>query len=327
MAKVRTQLPTQQIRARNVQWSVAMGTVAFMGLERAFVTLLAGDGESHDALLHVDERASRVRARRTGRRTAQIHVHGIMGNFLVGTLRFLPGPYARVGLPMLVVETRMGNVGQLFGTAILEEALLDLDAAVAWLTDAGYDDLVLSGYSSGASLAVRFAATRDLPQLKALVLYGAPWGLPQAARLRCQQWGSDPTYDEVAATVRRHVADDPDARVPDHLFTIAQSRGPTRRPKDSEVYTWRTWWHTRGPNAVSAMTFRQIGSVTAPILFVQGTADQVVAPEEAERLARVARAAGNPCVDIASIEGADHFFGGREFVVTDTVTRWLNRWV
>lgn len=298
-----------------------------MGLEREFVTLHALDGESHDALFHVDERAARVRARRTGRRTAQIHVHGIMGNFLVGTLRFLPAPYARVGLPMLVVETRMGNVGQLFGTAIPEEALLDLDAAITWLAEAGYDDLVVSGYSSGATMAVRFAATRRLPQLKAVVLYGAPWGLPQAAQQRCAHWESDPSYDDVAASVRRHVADDPDARAPDRLFTIAQSRGPTRRPTDSEVYTWRTWWHSRGPNAVPAMTFRQIGGVTVPILFVQGTADSVVVPDEVERLAALARAAGNANVDIAWVEGADHFFRGQEFTVTDTVIRWLNQWV
>ncbi len=298
-----------------------------MGLQREFVTLNAFDGESHDALFHSSDRATRVRARRTGRRTAQIHVHGIMGNFLVGTLRFLPAPYARVGLPMLVVETRMGNVGQLFGAAILDEALLDLDAAVAWLTDAGYDDVILSGYSSGATVAVRFAASRQPANLKALVLYGAPWGLPQAAQQRCRQWGSDPSYDEVAAVVRRHVAGDPDARVPDRLFTIAQSRGPTRGPKDSEVYTWRTWWHTRGPNAVGAMTFHQIGQVAAPILLVQGTTDTVVSPEEATRLAHVARAAGNSNVEIAWIDGTDHFFRGREFEVTETVIGWLNRWV
>lgn len=298
-----------------------------MGVARSFVTLAAADGEFHDALFHHSDRATRVRARRTGRSAAQIHVHGIMGNFLVGTLRFLPAPYAQAGLPMLVVETRMGNVGQLFGTAILEAALLDLDAAVDWLAKAGYDDLVLSGYSSGATIAVRYAATRRPPNLKAVVLYGAPWGLPQAAQQRCEQWGSEPSYDDVAATVRRHVADDPDARAPDRLFTIARSRGPTRRPEDSEVYTWRTWWHTRGPNAVPAMTFRQIGGVAAPLLLVQGSEDTVVPPADADRLARVARAAGNADVEVAPIGGADHFFVGHEYAVTDTVIRWLNRWV
>ncbi len=296
-----------------------------MSIERSFVTLRAPDGESHDALFHHDDRATRTRARRTGRRTAQVHVHGIMGNFLVGTLRFLPAPYARAGLPMLVAETRMGNVGQLFGDAILEDALADLDAAVAWLGDGGYDHLILSGYSSGATMAVRYAATRRPPNLRGIVLYGAPWGLPQSARERCEHWGSDPTYDEVAATVRRQVAGDPTARLPDRLFTIARSRGPTRRPADSEVYTWRTWWHSRGPNATGAMTFRQIRDVDAPILLVQGTADTVVAPHEADRLAAVARAAGNQEVDVQWIDGADHFFTGSEVRVTQAVARWLDR--
>lgn len=297
-----------------------------MPIDRELVTLTAPDGQLHDALFHHDERATRIRQRRSGRRTAQIHVHGIMGNFLVGTLRFLPAPYARVGIPMLVAETRMGNVGQLFGDAILEDALLDLDAAVAWLLDEGYDHLVLSGYSSGATMAVRFAATRALPHLRAVVLYGAPWGLPQSAEGRCAHWGSDPTYERVSAEVHSNVAGDPDARLPDRLFAIHQSRGPTRKPKDSEVYTWRTWWHTRGPNAVPAMTFRQIGAVTVPILLVQGDADQVVAPDEAERLAAVARAAGNEHVEVVSIGGGDHFFKGCEIGVTRAVTRWLDRW-
>lgn len=297
-----------------------------MRLKRTLVTLHALDGQSHDALFHHDDRATRVRERRTGRRTAQIHVHGIMGNFLVGTLRFLPAPYARVGVPMFVAETRMGNVGQLFGDAILEDALHDLDAAVAWLLDQEYDHLILSGYSSGATMAVRFAATRNLPHLRGVVLYGAPWGLPQSAEQRCAHWISDPPYDEVAATVHKKVAGDPDARLPDRLFTIARSRGPTRLPKDSEVYTWRTWWHTRGPNATSAMTFRQISEVRAPILLVQGTADAVVTMDEAERLAGVARAAGNDDVEIAVIDGGDHFFKGCEVSVTHAVNRWLQRW-
>ncbi|MEO2138636.1 MAG: hypothetical protein ABGX91_00175, partial [Thermoleophilia bacterium] len=109
-----------------------------MGVERVLATIPAVDGEVHDALLHIDERPTRVRERATGRRTALIHVHGIMGNFLVGTLRFLPARLARAGFPTLVVETRMGNVGQLFGTAIFEDAVKDIAAAWGWLQAEGY---------------------------------------------------------------------------------------------------------------------------------------------------------------------------------------------
>src|SRR6266540_1508534 len=147
-----------------------------MAVERELVTLVASDGAVHDALFHFDERAARARERRTGRRTAVLHTHGIMGNFLVGTLRFLPGPLARAGYPTLVLETRMGNVGQLFGQAIFDDALLDLDAGVRWLREREFDHLVLSGYSSGATIATRFAAVRHLPHLRGLVGFGSPWG-------------------------------------------------------------------------------------------------------------------------------------------------------
>ena len=56
-----------------------------MPVEYQLVTLTGADGHEHDALFVIDERAARRRTRMTGRRTACMHVHGIMGNFLVGT--------------------------------------------------------------------------------------------------------------------------------------------------------------------------------------------------------------------------------------------------
>jgi pimeloyl-ACP methyl ester carboxylesterase len=292
-------------------------------VERELVTLTAADGEVHDALLHVDTRAARVHERRTGRRTAILHVHGIMGNFLVGTLRFVPAPLARGGYPTLVLETRMGNVGQLFGRAIFEDALADLDAAVDWLREHGHDHIVLSGYSSGAALAIRFAAARRPEHLRGVVCFGAPWGLPESMRARADHFESEPSYEDLAATVRESIGEDPAAAHPDRLFVIERSRGPTRRPADSEVYTWRTWWHSRGPEALAAMTHRQIGDVGAPILLVQGADDPVVDPGEAEALAAVAREAGNDDVEVALIPGTGHTFQGAEIATTAAALRWL----
>lgn len=248
-----------------------------------------------------------------------------MGNFLVGTLRFLPPPYARVGIPMLVAETRMGNVGQLFGDAIPEEALLDLDAAVTWLLEEGYDSLAPSD-SSGATIAVRFAATRTLPHLRGVVLYGAPWGLPESAQVRCARWGSDPSYDAIAATVGDAIAADPDALHPDRLFTIAQSRGPSRLPKDSEVYTWRTRRHSRGPHAHPVMTWRR----SRPSL----GADAVDSGDRRRKWSfRMRRAVwsksrgrrATTTFGLLSVDGGTHFFTGCETTVTQHVTRWLDR--
>lgn len=294
-----------------------------MAVVRQLVTLTAEDGESHDALLEIDERAARARARATGRRAALVHIHGIMGNFLVGTLRFYAAPLARAGFPVLVLETRMGNVGQLFGQAIFDDATRDVAAAVEWLRAEGYDAILLSGYSSGATLATRYAATGHLPDLRGLVCLGNPWGLPQSMRQRADHFGAEPAYRDLIDTVRAAIGDDPDDPEKDRLFVVERSRGPSRRPDDGEVYTYRTWWHSRGPAATAAMAHRQIGQVWAPILLVQGGADEVVRFEEAPALARVAREAGNRDVTVVRIEGATHSFKGHEIATLERVTAWI----
>jgi alpha-beta hydrolase superfamily lysophospholipase len=291
-------------------------------VERHLLTLTSEDGEEHDAILHIDERAARVRERSTGRRTGVVHVHGALGNFLVGTLRFYPGPLARAGFPVLVVETRLANVAQLLGSAIFDEATLDIDAGVRWLRDNGFRRVVVSGLSSGAALATRYAATRHVPYLRGLIALSMPWGLPQSMRARAERYGAEPSYLEMTRIVRDAVSD-PHAEMQDRIFVAERTRGPSRIPAHAEVYTYRTWWSTRGPNAMEAMPFRQIGQVWAPILLVQGTADELVAVEEAHALARVARRHGNDKAEVGLVPGADHLFKKTRVALIDTVTRWL----
>src|SRR5690606_22134102 len=131
-------------------------------------------------------------------------------------------------------ETRMGNVGQLFGQAIFDEAIRDIDAAVQWLKSEGFETLIISGYSSGATLATRYAATHHVPELRGLVCLGNPWGLPESMERRARHFGAVPDYEELTATVHAALGDDPDDPERDRLFIIERSRGPTTRPGDSE---------------------------------------------------------------------------------------------
>lgn len=293
-----------------------------MPVVRHIVTLTAEDGRAHDALFEIDERAARRQERITGRRTAIAHLHGIMGNFLVGTLRFLPAPLARAGFPILVLETRMGNVGQLFGQAILEDAVQDVAAGVQWLREQGYDHVIVSGYSSGATVATRYAAACPPPGMRGLLCLGNPWGLPQSLERRSRQFGATPDYATLTEEVGRALRQD-DSPASDRLFVIERSRGPTAAPEHSEVYTYRTWWHSRGPEATSAMAHRQIGAITAPILLVQGTDDEMVIAEEAVALADVARRAGNRDVTLIRIDGGTHSFKGHEMATLDAVVGWV----
>ena len=293
-----------------------------MPVERHLVTLESEDGQEHDAILHIDERAARVRERKSGRRTAIVHAHGALGNFLVGTLRFLPGPLARAGFPVLVVETRLANVGQLFGSAIFDEATYDVHAGARWLRDNGFRRIVASGVSSGAALVIRYAASRHVPYLRGVVALSTPWGLPQAMRRRAERYGAEPSYREMTRIVRDALSD-PREPGRDRVFVIEKTRGPTRSPAHSEVYTYRTWWSTRGPNALGAMPFRQIGQIWAPILLLQGSADDLVEVGEAHALRRVAARSGNAEVDVEIVTDAGHLFRGHEMAVIDRVTRWL----
>lgn len=293
-----------------------------MPVDLRLVSLRSSDGAVHDAMLAIDERATRRRERMTGRRTACIHMHGLFGNFLVGTLRFLAPQVARAGYPVLVPETRLGNVGQLFGPGIFDRARRDIDAGVRWLREQEFTHLVAMGYSSGGALAARWVATSHVPWLRGLALLAAPWGLPEALEERSRRWGAEPDYATIYERARE-VAEGDDPAGHDRLFVIERAKGPTQRPADSEVYTYLTWWHSRGPRADAAKTHLQMPGAWAPLLLVQGTADETVRPEEAFALAHIARDSGNPDVEVRLVEGADHTFGGREVLTMNALLPWL----
>jgi alpha-beta hydrolase superfamily lysophospholipase len=284
------------------------------------VTIPGADGTRHDALLHEDPDASGRRAARTGRRTAVVHVHGNQGNFSVGALRFLGDPLAAHGLPLLSLETRLSNVSQLFGGALFEEALADLEAGVAWLAGEGYGTVIVSGYSLGAVLATRFAARLAPPVLRGLVTVGNTWSLPGSTRRKMTANGASPGYDEIAARCRAALDAGEDPVVVAHRAYAADDE-----PRHAGVYTASTGWHSRSPAAADAETHRHIVGVRAPVLLVQGDADLVVDPAEAGRLADAARGAGNPDVTVAMLAGAPHSAAGHEEELTAAVVRWLER--
>ncbi len=289
------------------------------GVVHRLVTIACDDGTHHDALFHIDPAATEARTAARGR-VAVLHLHGNQGNFSVGALRFLGDPLARAGIPMLSLETRLSNVSQIFGSAVFEEALADLTAGVAWLGSQGFDRVVVSGYSLGAVLATRFAAELAPPRLVALMTFGNAVGLPNSARRRMALSGARPSYDDLAAECR-----DALEAGRDRIVVARRAYAPSDAPRSAGVYTAGTWWHSRGPEAVDAMTDRHIGRVRAPILLVQGDADEVVLAEEAPALAEVARAAGNHQVEVAMVPGVGHSFAGGEAEAVGAALDWLAR--
>ena len=244
----------------------------------------------------------------------------------VGTLRFYPAPLARAGFPVLVLETRMADVGQLFGQAIFEDAIQDVDAAVAWLREQGFDTIVLSGYSSGATLATRYAATHHVPDLRGLVCLGNPWGLPQSMQRARRRASAPAALRGAARTVEdgpRRRSRRPRARPP---VPGGAQPGPVARRRPTARSTPTAPGGTRAaPPPCRPWPTARSGRCGRRSCWCRAPTTRWCAYEEAERLAEVARAAGNLRRHRRARSRAGHTFKGGEIATRDAVVSWLRR--
>jgi len=253
-------------------------------------------------------RGSLVTAAGAGRDApALLQIHGSLGHFLAhGTPRLLPHALQSRGIHSLSVNTRLASTGQMTSIGVFDDTRWDLEAAVAVLTGEGYRNIFVLGYSLGAAMVVHWAAGGVHPDVRALVLEGVSYSIPDAHRRKANDWGSTPSYDDLHARARAVLGDDPYRSPNDQTVVIYGSRGPSRAPEHSEIFTYRTWWHLAGPEAFAAMNHRHIGRVGLPMLMMRGEHDTLVEPWEPHALAREARQAGNAHVHVVEIGGAGH---------------------
>jgi pimeloyl-ACP methyl ester carboxylesterase len=257
-----------------------------------------------------------------------IHVHGFLGNFLDGSQRFLPPILARAGYSSLSINTRMANFGLFFGYGILEDTVPQIDTAIIYLKGLGYRNIVLSGYSLGGSVVLRYVSIRNdpslYPSLKGVIALATPYSMPDSIRRRWNRWNSQPSYDEVYQEAKEILKPDPYNSLEDRTILIYRARGNTYRPEHTEIYTYKTWWFLAGPEAEGAKAYKQIQRIKIPILLIQGWYDDVVDPQETYDLAQVALDAGNRDVS-AFYVNAGHTLEGKEEELGDIVVRWLDR--
>lgn len=236
-----------------------------------------------------------------------LQIHGLLGNFLArGTPRHFPPEIIKHGVSSLSINTRLAFAGQMTSRGILDDTIHDIDAAIAFLRYSGFKNIFLLGYSLGVSMALNWAANRDHSFIKGIILEGAHYSIPESQKKYYEKWGSDPSYDELSETAKNVLGDEPHKSANDETFVIFGSRGPDRTPMSSEIYTYKSWWFMGGPEAEAAMNHKNIGLVKSPILFLRGEHDFLVEDWEADKLAEIARAAGNKDVRVALIPGAKH---------------------
>lgn len=260
-------------------------------------------------------------------KTAVIHVHGFLGNFLDGTQRFLPPILAKSGYSSLSINTRLANFGLFFGYGIIDDTIPQIDRSIEFLLEQGFKNIVVSGYSLGGAVALRYMAMRNsekkYPHIKGVIVLAAPYSMPDSIKRRWDKWGSEPSYDQIYKEAEAIFKGDPDNTDEDRTIVIYKTRGDSYIPEHSGIYTYKTWWHLASPHAESGKCYNQIEKIKLPILLVQGWYDEVVSSQETYHLAQVARDAGNKSVSVFFVDSG-HAFEGNEKELGDIAVGWLN---
>ena len=278
------------------------------------------DGQTWDGMIF-RPRAGERRRRRLG----VIVVHGSVGNYITGVPRRVSFGLANAGFTVMSVNTRMANYGVIFGGGLMHRTPLDLDAALAVLRRRGFRRIVLLGFSMGSTMVTHYQALRRPPDVVGVCTLAHPASLPAALRLRWSFYGADPGYGEVTETAHRLLAPDFESSRHDRIFIVRRARGFTEGPESGEIWTYRTWWHSRGPRAPHAESRLRIGEVTVPLALIQAGEDELVRSSEGAELEALARQGDCPSVWRHTVLGADHVFTGCDDDLVEAIVDWLDQ--
>jgi dienelactone hydrolase len=289
-------------------------------LRTRLVLIDSEDGQQWDAMLFEPPRGGDP----VRRRLAVLVVHGSVGNYLSGIPRRVSFGLGNAGFTVLSINTRMANYGVFFGGGLMHQTPRDIAPAVAYLRRVGFKRVVLLGFSLGATMVTHFQALREPEGVVGVCTLAHPASLPGSLRRRWEHFGSQPGYDSVARLARARIGEDPEDPRNDRILIVRRSRGATDEPLDAEIWTYRTWWFSRGPEAPHAESRLRVGEVSVPLGLFQAGEDELVMDSEGGLLSALARQGRAPSVHLHTIEGADHVFTGRDQQLVEAVSDWLD---
>ncbi len=287
-------------------------------LETRMYVLETEDGHSWDAMLFRPHSREAIY-----RRVAVVVVHGSVGNYLSGFPRRIAFGLAQAGFSVLTVNTRMANFGAFFGEGLVNKTPLDLDAAMALLRRIGYSRVILAGYSMGATVVSYYQAVHEPPEVVGVCTFAHPLSLPGALRQRWDRFGATPSYSEMSVRAQRSLVEATDRDNGDRIVIVRRATGPSDRPEHAEIWTYRTWWHSRGPEALNAVSGRWVGMLRVPLAVLQAGNDRLVPASDGTSLERAALMGGCPSVFMRYIPDADHVFSTTGDEVIAAAARWM----
>jgi pimeloyl-ACP methyl ester carboxylesterase len=244
-------------------------------------------------------------------RGAILLFHGNTMNFYMGAPRFLPPVLTQLGYACLAFNRRGHDILGIRSSRAAEgaafqtyaEAIEDNELAAQWVAEQGFAHPIVIGHSNGGMLAVRHVAGH--PRTPAMVLLSAHCGgkdmVPLASKAGLLAQERLPEITEKAQA----------------LVKVGKGR---------ELMALPGWWYVATAESfLDALTqcpdtLGLAPRISCPTLYVRGDKE----PRElypAEEFAR--RAKGQVTVEI--VPHCDHFYVGREDVITGRVSAWLQK--
>ena len=253
-----------------------------------------------------------------------INLYGVLGHFLTrGTPVRLPPLLREKNISTLSVNTRMAFMGQIMGEGIFPDTIHEMKESVDILQKEGFRNIFMLGYSLGANMAVYYASQTDSFGLKGLILEGCSYSLPYSQQRRLERNRSIPSYDDIYLKAKEVLGPNPEKKKNDQIFIVYRAWGDSFNPVDGEMFTYRTWWHMRGPQAYYAKTCEIIESVKVPVLFIHGENDDIVDVWEPKELKNIMNQTGNEDVTLRYIPGAKHDCVENPEYSIDAIAKWI----
>ena len=164
-------------------------------------------------------------------------------------------------------------------------------------------------------MAIRYGALANDPvthaDISGIIAVATPYSMPDVIRRRWEQFGSEPSYDEVYQRAQQLFKPLPEYRsTQDEIVVVKRAHGYTTRPEHTDIYTLKTWWALAGPEAEGAEVYRHIGRIRLPLLLVHGSQDDLIDRSEFAALSSLAKQSGNPDVTAIQLD-ANHTFDGK----------------
>lgn len=254
-----------------------------------------------------------------------VNLYGVLGHFLTrGTPMRLPPLLMERGISTLSVNTRMAFMGQIMGQGIFPDTIHEMRESVNVLRREGFRNIFMLGYSLGANMAVYYATQTGSSGIKGLVLEGCSYSLPYSQQRRLERNGSIPSYEDIYLKAKEVLGPDPGKRKNDQIFIVYRAWGNSFNPVDAEMFTYRTWWFMRGPDAYYAKTCELVKDVKVPVLFIHGENDDVVDVWEPRELKNIMNRSGNADVTLRYIPGARHDCIENPADSVNAITEWMS---